>query len=142
MRRLWRRMAQGWPIAAPQPIATESLGADVVDVLARHGLLVRQPLLDGSTVVDLACSSGRVLVVTDEGAVVMCTGTPPCCEPVELAAPERLLLEPTAFTALLRDLLGLVGPTERPHWNHVTLLGERRLGAERVRSPSCRVRAV
>lgn len=133
MKRLWQQMAQGWPIAAPHPIITESLGAEVVELLTLHGLLVSQPLLDGATVVDLACSSGRVLVVTDEGAVAMCTGTPACCEPVELDAPERLLLDPTAFTALLRDLLGLDGPIERPHWNHVALLGERRLGPNRVR---------
>lgn len=133
VRRFWRRMAQGWPIAAPHPLIEESLGADVLDVLSRHGLLVRQPLLDGAPIVDLACSSGRVLVVADGDAVAMCTGTPACCEPVELDAPERLLVDPIAFAALLRELLGLDGPTERPHWNHVALLGERLLGAERVR---------
>lgn len=139
---LWERMALDWPIAAPLPMLVERLGREVVDVLTRKGLLVRQPLRDGAPLGDHGCLHGRELVVLDEGAVAVCTGTPACCEPVRLAAPERLVLDPLAFMALLRDLLGLVGPAETPHWNHVTLLGERRVGTRRVHfafvpRPSC-----
>lgn len=133
MNALWQRMARDWPIAAPRPVLVERLGDDVVEQLTRHELLVRQPLRDGDPLGYLGCLHGRVLVVTDEQASAVCSGTPACCEPIELDAPERLVLDPAGFTARLRRLLGLTGPAEPPHWNHVALLGERRLGTDRVR---------
>lgn len=141
MQALWQTMASSWPLAAPYPVLAESVGEAVLATLRRTGLLVRQPLRDGDLYPDTACLAGREVVYAD-GAWAVCTGEPCWCEPVELAVPELVGLDPRGLVEVLRRVLALGGPHELPRWNAPTLLGERRLGGARtafvlVPRPAC-----
>lgn len=131
MQALWNHMVRSWPVVAPEPVLADAIGKQLMRALIELRLLRSEPIREHSRYPCEGCPRGRQ-VVQHEGTWAVCTCASVGCEPVDLRAAEQLELDDGALTQRVRGLLKLDGPFEPTRWNRVALLGERRIGVERV----------
>ena len=131
MQALWNHIVGSWPVVAPEPVLTNAIGKQLVRALLELRLLRSEPIREHSRYPCEGCPRGRQ-VVRHEGTWAVCTCPSVSCEPVDLSASEQLELDDRALTLRVRGLLELAGPFEPTRWNRVALLGERRIGVERI----------
>jgi hypothetical protein len=130
LKAFWELAARHWPISMPRRRFDAAIGGANVDALLAAGLLARGALLEEETVTCLECHGSARLAPEPEGLVAVCLGDMEC--PVEHfgSQPERVFIEPTAFSRVLARALELEG---LPATDGILCpLGRRKLGDELV----------